>query len=74
MAEIVLALQEMHNNGVIYRDLKLENVLLTSNGHLVVTDLGMSRFLEQNERSYSFVGTPQYMVFNSVGIENSLLR
>ena len=61
LAEIVIALQEMHSCGVIYRDLKLENILLTCNGHIVFSDLGMSRYLQEGERSYSFVGTPQYM-------------
>jgi len=57
-----VALEAIHQNNVIYRDLKLENILLTSTGHIIFTDLGMSRFLDHNERSYSFVGTPQYMV------------
>lgn len=58
----MIALSSLHENGVVYRDLKLENILLTSHGHIVFTDLGMSRYLPSTERSYSFVGTPQYMV------------
>lgn len=53
----------MHECGVVYRDLKLENILLTSDGHIVFSDLGMSRYLPEGERTYSFVGTPQYMVY-----------
>ena len=43
IAEIVLALEALHNLGIIYRDIKLENVLLDSKGHVVLTDFGLCR-------------------------------
>ena len=42
-AEIILAIECLHENGIIYRDLKPENVLLDANGHIKITDFGLSK-------------------------------
>ncbi|ESO00961.1 hypothetical protein HELRODRAFT_82648, partial [Helobdella robusta] len=64
IAEIAIALESLHKIGVIYRDLKLENVLLGADGHIVLTDFGLSKeFLpaDKYHRTYSYCGTVEYM-------------
>lgn len=58
-AELFLALEHLHSQGVIFRDLKPENVLLSMGGHVVLTDFGLAK--ENLLRSTSFIGTPHYM-------------
>ena len=43
-AELLLAIEFMHQNGVIYRDLKPENVIIDANGHIKIIDFGLSNF------------------------------
>uniref|UniRef100_A0A1Q3G0T1 non-specific serine/threonine protein kinase n=1 Tax=Culex tarsalis TaxID=7177 RepID=A0A1Q3G0T1_CULTA len=62
IAEIIVALEQLHKLGIIYRDIKLENILIDANGHIVLTDFGLSRELVfENERAHSFCGTIEYM-------------
>ncbi|OSX76783.1 hypothetical protein BU14_0176s0025 [Porphyra umbilicalis] len=45
LAELVLGLQHLHAAGVLYRDVKLENILLDASGHVRIADFGLSKLL-----------------------------
>ncbi|ATY59414.1 serine/threonine-protein kinase psk1 [Cordyceps militaris CM01] len=64
MAEMLLAISHLHTNlGVVYRDLKPENCLLDADGHLLLTDFGLSKVSahEATDSCHSFLGTVEYM-------------
>lgn len=60
-AEIVLALEYLHSNKIIYRDLKLENIILDKDGRCKLLDFGMSKNLLNQESTRTFCGTPEYI-------------
>ena len=55
-----MALEYLHNNNVIHRDVKPENLVLDTDGYVKLTDLGVARvWKEENAQDTS--GTPGYM-------------
>nr|XP_029509808.1 ribosomal protein S6 kinase-related protein-like [Oncorhynchus nerka] len=60
-AELGCALGFLHDVGIIHRDVKMENILLTDQGHLRLADFGLSRRLERGGRAFTICGTIQYM-------------
>uniref|UniRef100_A0AAZ3QLQ1 non-specific serine/threonine protein kinase n=1 Tax=Oncorhynchus tshawytscha TaxID=74940 RepID=A0AAZ3QLQ1_ONCTS len=76
-AETVLALEYLHNYGIVHRDLKPDNLLITSMGHIKLTDFGLSKIglmnmttnlyeghIEKDTREFidkQVCGTPEYI-------------
>jgi len=60
-AEVLMALEFIHERDYIYRDLKPENILIAANGHSKLADLGFCKHLAPGERTYTTCGTADYM-------------
>ncbi|CAD8075229.1 unnamed protein product [Paramecium primaurelia] len=62
MAELIIAIEYLHNKDILYRDLKPENILIDRRGHIKLIDFGLCKTdIKDGERSHSFCGSPYYM-------------
>lgn len=59
--QILKALEYCHNNGVLHRDIKLDNILLDSKGNVKVGDFGVSKIVNEGEVMHDQCGTPAYI-------------
>ncbi|SPO22564.1 probable cAMP-dependent protein kinase catalytic subunit [Ustilago trichophora] len=59
ISTIVLAIEYLHKNKVVYRDLKPENLLIDANGYTKITDFGFAKEVE--DRTWTLCGTPEYL-------------
>uniref|UniRef100_A0A915E8I3 Protein kinase domain-containing protein n=1 Tax=Ditylenchus dipsaci TaxID=166011 RepID=A0A915E8I3_9BILA len=59
--ELVLAIEHLHAHNIGHRDIKPENVLVTEDGHLQLTDFGLSKIFDGKEKDTSSVGSPHYV-------------
>lgn len=64
LAEIIIGIEYLHKHGIVYRELKPENILVTDQGHIKLTDYGLSKLIAEDslQRGIStFMGAVEYM-------------
>lgn len=61
ISNIIIAIEYLHSQNIIFRDLKPENIIISKNGYLKLIDFGFAKKLNDNELTYTLCGTPDYL-------------
>lgn len=56
-----MGIGHLHSHNIVYRDLKPENLILDFEGHIRITDFGLSKKGVEGDTAHSLCGTPEYL-------------
>ncbi|EDW77681.1 uncharacterized protein Dwil_GK24624 [Drosophila willistoni] len=58
---VLQAFEYLHSHGIIYRDLKPENLMLDERGYVKLVDFGFAKYIGTSSKTWTFCGTPEYV-------------